>query len=295
MKKVVGVVFSLMVALTACEDFASPTGAPPPGGGGGNGDSDASFSLHKIAGDGQKGITGETLLEPVEVVVTDQNGNTVEGARVRWRITSQNGGSVPNTSTTGADGGTSAQWRLGNQPGTADRLIAFVDSAGAETQTVEFTATVTGPPDTIVVTQGAVELDNDFNEPELLVGDTVFAATGGWARRPFKAIVLDAAGDSVRGARLTWTATSGGGSVGDEPEGGSETVNVVTDAGGGITVWRKAPTLGQLETLAPGCVDEDDDGNLFLRTDVQCWIGATLSIEDYPEVTPITLDALLRN
>lgn len=294
MRKLVGVAFSLLLALAACEDFASPTGAPPPGNGGG-GPSDASFSLHKIAGDGQKGITGEALLDPVAVVVTDADGNTVDGVTVRWRIVSPNGGAVANNSLTGPDGTATAVWRLGDQPGATDRLNAFVDSAGAETETAEFTAMVTGRPDTIVVTQGAIELDNDFNEPELLVGDTVFAATGGWARRPFKAIIVDAAGDSVRGARLTWTVTSGGGAVGDEPEGGSETVNVITDEGGGITVWRKAPTLDQLQELAPGCVGEDEDGNQVLRTNVQCWIGATLSMEDFPEVTPVTLDALLRN
>lgn len=295
MRKVVGVALSLMLALAACEDFASPTGAPPPGNGPGSGPSDADFSVTKIAGDDQKGIMGDTLLDPLAVVVTDSDGSTVQGVRVRWRIVSVNGGAVQNMTTTGADGTATSMWQLGSQPGVTDRLVAFVDSAGAETDTVEFTAFVTGTPDTIVVTQGAVELDNDFNEPEILVGDTVFAATGGWSRKPFKAIVLDAAGDSVRGARLTWTVTSGGGAVGDEPEGGSETVNVITDEGGGITVWRKAPTLQQLQTIAPGCVDEDDDGNLFLRTDVQCWIGATLSIEDFPEVTPVTLDALLRN
>lgn len=295
MRKAVCVAFTLLLALAGCEDFASPTGAPPPGDGPGGGDVDASFHVKKVAGDNQKGITGEFLVNDVLVVVTDDTGNTVPDVTVRWRITSPTGGSVQSTTTTDDFGTTQTRWRLGGQPQTTDRIIAFVDSAGAETDTVAFTATVTGVPDTIVVTQGAIELDNDFNEPEILVGDTVFAATGGWARRPFKAVVLDAAGDSVRGARLTWFTTSGGGAVGDEPENPVGTVNVITDAAGGITVWRMAPTLDELQKIAPGCVEEDEDGNLLLRTDVQCWIGATLALEDYPEVTPITLDALLRN
>ncbi|MFW6010656.1 MAG: hypothetical protein ACOC9H_01940, partial [Gemmatimonadota bacterium] len=65
------------------------------------------------------------------------------------------------------------------------------------------------------------------------------------------------------------------GAVGDEPEGtGSNAVMINTATDGGITVWRRAP---------------DSDG--------ECegvWIGATLSVEDFPDVTPVTLDALIR-
>ena len=253
--------------------------------------------IRVISGDRQKGITRDTLLDPLVVEVTNPDGVALEDVKVRWRITSGDGGgaALGSPTVTDADGLARNRWRLGDAPQTTDSLIAFIEPSEAAPDTARFTAQVTGVPDTIVVTQGAVELDNDFNEPEMVVGDTVFAATGGWSRKPFKAIVLDAAGDSVRGARLTWTTTSGGGAVGDEPENGSGTVHVLTDGAGGITVWRLAPTLGDLQELAPGCVGEDDDGNLFLRTDVQCWIGATMSIERFPEVTPVTLDALLRN
>lgn len=296
MRKVVGAALTLLVALAACEDFASPTGSdddqdPTPT------DGAEEFSIQQVSGDDQKGIMGAALLDSLVVEVTDTDGVPVEGVNVRWKVVSADGGgvNVSGTTQTNVNGLTYNWWRLGNAPQATDSLIAFIGSSTVAPDTVMFSALVTGVPDTILVTQGAVEMDNDFNEPELLVGDTVFAATGGWSRKPFKAIVLDAAGDSVRGARLTWTTTSGGGLVGDEPDGGSGTVHVITDEAGGITVWRQAPTLDELQELAPGCVDEDEDGNLFLRTDVQCWIGATLSMEDYPEVTPVTLDALLRN
>lgn len=254
-------------------------------------------SIRIISGDAQKGIERDTLLDPLRVEVTNRDGVALEGVSVRWLIASGDGGGavLGSPTTTDADGIATNRWRLGDIPQSTDSLAAFIHPSDAEPDTVRFTATVTGVPDTIVVTQGGIELDNNFKEPEVLVGDTVFAAPGHWSRQPFKAIVRDAAGDSVRGARLSWTVTSRSGAVGDEPQGGSaETVTVITDEEGGITVWRMAPALDELADIAPECVTEDGDGNLILDPSFDCWIGATLSLERYPEVTPVTLDALLR-
>ena len=251
-------------------------------------------NIRIISGDDQKGITKDTLLDPLVVEVTNEDGVALEGVSVKWRVVSKmnsvrdsGGAALDDPTVTDADGIAQTRWRLGDVPQSTDSLIAFIEPQDADPDTVMFTAFVTGVPDTIVVTQGGIELDNDFNEPELLVGDTVFVAENHWSRKPFKAIVIDAAGDSVRGAELSWTVTSGSGNVGDEPEGGSaETVTVVTDEDGGITVWRKAANCEDLSHLDDP-VEECPGPN--------AWIGATLSIERFPEVTPVTLNALIRN
>ena len=130
-----------------------------------------------------------------------------------------------------------------------------------------------------MIVQGAVDFDHDYTVPEVVFGDTSFVAWGHWARQPFKGVVYDEAGRTVRGATLTWTVTSFFGAVGDEPDGpGAETVMVNTAEDGSVTVWRRA------------CHPEDDP---------ECpgpggWIGATLSIEDFPDVLPITLMAMIR-
>ena len=233
-------------------------------------------SLRIISGDGQKGIERDTLLDALVVEVRDAEGIAVEGVSVKWQVTSSDGGAVNQTPTiTDAQGLTSNRWRIGNSPGDTVRAIAWIEPVYADPDTVEFWAEVTGVPDSIVILQGAIELDFVYNEPEVVIGDTVTAAPGHWARHPFKGIVIDSSGRTVRGAILTWTVTSGFGQVGLEPEDGvgEEAVTLNTAEDGAVSVWRRAPAC-------IGCEEQ--------------WIGATLSIDKYPDVKPVTLDALIR-
>jgi hypothetical protein len=236
--------------------------------------------IRMVSGDLQKGITKDTLLDPLVVEVTNLDGIVVPGATVKWEVVSDNGGSVRVTPTiTDAMGLTQNRVRAGDVPGATDRIIAWIETAGDLADTVTFTADITGVPDTIVIVQGGVDFDHDYSVPEIVIGDTSFVAPGHWARQPFKGIVLDDAGRTVRGATLTWTVTSGFGTVGDEPDGdGAETVMVNTAADGSITVWRKA---------------EGECGDDTCSVE-GTWIGATLSVEQYPDVKPITLMALIR-
>lgn len=231
-------------------------------------------NIRVVSGDGQKGIVRDTLLDPLVVEVTDGEGVVVQGASVRWKVLSGSGGSVrENATVTNEQGLAQNRWRVGDVPGDTEEIVAWIEPDVADPDTVNFTAELTGVPDTIEIVQGAIELDNNFNEPEMVIGDTVFVAPDHWARKPFKGIVRDADGRRVRGATLSWTVTSGGGAVGDEPEQGDpETVKVNTAADGSITVWRR-------------------DGGIAA---VGSWIGATLSLEEYPDVVPITLNAMVR-
>jgi len=236
--------------------------------------------IRMVSGDLQKGITKDTLLDPLVVEVRNLDGIVVPGVTVKWEVVSDNGGSVRVTPTTTDDMGLAQnRVRAGDVPGATDRIIAWIETAGDLADTVTFTADITGVPDTIVIVQGAVDFDHVYTQPEIVIGDTSFAAYGHWARQPFKGIVYDDAGRTVRGATLTWTVTNWWGKVGDEPDGpGAETVMVNTAADGAITVWRRA------------CHPD---------VDLDCpaigeWISATLSLEDYPDAKPVTLMAMIR-
>lgn len=238
-----------------------------------------------VSGDGQKGIAGDTLLDRVRVEVTDGQGTLLEGVEVEWQVGQGGGTLLRGTTTANADGLAENRWRLGRTVGEPQTAIATVDPANTSADQVTFTATATGPPDRIEVEQGAVEEDNNATmAPEGVVGDTVTVAPDHWSRRPFKVTVVDASGESVRGAEVTWMVTSGGGTVGDQPEGGgAETVFLTTGRDGSIAVWRRAAA-----SPTPAC--EDDSGNYI----PSCWIGATLSVENFSGVDPVTLDALVR-
>jgi hypothetical protein len=240
--------------------------------------------IRVVSGDGQKGIERDTLLDALVVEVRDSAGVAVEGVSVKWQALGLDGGALRETPTiTDAQGLAYNRWRIGNAPGDTVRAIAWIEPTNALPDTVEFRAEVTGVPDTIVIEQGAIELDFEYSEPDSIIGDTVMVAPGHWARLPFKGRVLDADGREVRGAILTWTVTNRGGLVGLEPEDGvgEEAVTLNTAEDGAITVWRRAcdPPPPPDEAVC------STDGN---------WIGATLSIEKYPDVVPVTLNALIR-
>lgn len=294
MRESVAVALTALLALGACEDFASPTGAPPGGppltGG-------ATAKIRVISGDAQKGIARDTLLDPLVVEVSNRDGVALEGVRVRWKVLSGDTGGVVLSSSTLTDSAGLARnrWRVGNLPGATDSLIAFIGGPDVFPDTVFFRANITGVPDSIIVTQGAIELNNNVTrEPEIIVGDTVFVQAGHWASKPFKATVIDSDGRTVRGAILMWTVTDdltpAPGTVGAVPEGeGSDAVTVVTDDRGSITVWRKATPVGEETTTGQGPLCP-----IPLPIPAERWIGATLSLDDFPDVTPMTLDARWR-
>ncbi len=239
-----------------------------------------------VAGDDQKGIAGDTLLDRIAVEVTDGQGALLEGMEVEWQISGGGGSILFGTTVSNTQGLATNRWRLGGSAGSTQQVTATVDPANAPASQTTFTATTTGPPTRILVEQGAIEEDNNATmAPEQVVGDTVTAGPGFWSRKPFRATVVDASDEEVRGAEIGWTVTSGG-TVGDVPGGGGEeTVTVVTGRDGAVTVWRRAPDTG---SLPPACLN--DDGELV----PPCWIGATLSVENFPGVDPVTLDALVR-
>jgi formylglycine-generating enzyme required for sulfatase activity len=92
------------------------------------------------AGDGQEGVGGTALAEPVTVHVRDSVGSglQVEGAWVDWRVVDGGGSVSQTTTTTDGSGNASVTWTLG-PAGTNQRLVAKI--AGHDDRMVVFTAT----------------------------------------------------------------------------------------------------------------------------------------------------------
>ncbi len=94
-------------------------------------------ALISASGDGQTGLVGTALAQPLGILVTDQHGNPVPGAAVSW---STGDGTLAGDATTGdgssaAAGSAAAAWTLGTMPGARSATAAV----GAVSHT--FTAT----------------------------------------------------------------------------------------------------------------------------------------------------------
>jgi hypothetical protein len=76
----------------------------------------AASEIEMLSGDGQNGLVGEPLADPLVVLVTDEAGDPVEGVSVQWDP--QGAGTVSaETVETGTDGRASVERVLGAEPG----------------------------------------------------------------------------------------------------------------------------------------------------------------------------------
>jgi trimeric autotransporter adhesin len=96
----------------------------------------APTAISIVSGDGQSGVRGTVLDEPLVVEVVDAGGLGVPGVSIGW-VASQGGQIVPSTTVTGSSGRASVSWRLGMPPGTQTATATVV--AGGPS--VTFTAT----------------------------------------------------------------------------------------------------------------------------------------------------------
>jgi uncharacterized protein (TIGR02145 family) len=103
------------------------------------------YSIAQISGDMQTGKFGQTLTNPIKIVVKNKKGNPCAGLKVNF--TANNAGSVSQSQlTTSADGTVSVSWTLGNSQTTQ---TATVTAFGVDGTTpllgspLTFTATAT--------------------------------------------------------------------------------------------------------------------------------------------------------
>jgi hypothetical protein len=170
--------------------------------------------LSAVSGDGQTAPAGQPLPDSLIVQVADAFGNAVAGATVSW--TAVGGGTVSEAATTtGADGRTGVIRTLGP---TAGAQTTQATSEGLAGSPVTFAANATAGSAAGV---------------HAVSGDKQTGAVGTQLPLPLVAEVVDADGNPVSGAGITWTVTPGSGSV-------DLTTGTTDAAGQALTHW----TLG---------------------------------------------------
>jgi hypothetical protein len=149
-------------------------------------------ALKLDTGDAQSGVVARALGAPLVVRATDATGAPYPGVTVTWTVTAGNG-TADGASTTGMDGLAKVTPVLGKAAG-ANGFAATATSLAP----IAFTAT--GIPD---APAGLVPVSGDG---QVGVGGTPLGS-------PFVAKVVDQYGNGIPGTTVTWTATTGGGSV----------------------------------------------------------------------------------
>lgn len=184
----------------------SVTGAPGP-----------LAQLEKVSGDLQSAIHGTTLPADIVVRAADAYGNGLAGVPVAFEVTG-GGGTVGNpAATSDLQGLAATSWTLGSNTGP-NEVTATVAGAAV----VIFTATSLVGPAAVVTTFSGDNQDGNTNYP---------------LKDPLVVVVSDADGNPVSGAAVTFTVTSGDGSVG--------TPSATTDQNGAATTaWTLGPLSG---------------------------------------------------
>ena len=161
------------------------------------------------AGNTQTGAVGSTVATRPSVKVTDAGGNPVPGASVVFSVTGGGGTLTGGVTTTDAQGiATVGSFQLGSTAGTNTVTAQVVDPTLTTPLVATFTATGTaGAAARVAATQG-----NNVN-------GAVGSALSGTSLPAV--LVTDANNNPVAGATVTFTATTGGGTV----TGGTQTTN----------------------------------------------------------------------
>jgi len=178
-----------------------------------------------LSGDKQTGVAGAALHDSARVRVTDKLGNPLAAVRVTFTVAT-GGGSSASGAVTAQDGTASTPWLLGRTAG-ANTLTAYLccDPASPSASLVTLTATgIAGAASQIVSVSG------DGQRAPLGASLPIAPAVQ----------IRDVNGNGVAGVAVTFTVTSGGGTMG-----GITSVTTLSDLVGKASVgW----TLG----TAPG-------------------------------------------
>ena len=124
-------------------------------------------SLEVLSGDGQEGVRGTTLTEPLAVRIWDEGGTVVAGAQVTFLPDSGHGSVSETVVATDADGRASAEWTLGVGFPRQSLAVSVHDL------TYRFQATATADPPIPDLEFAAVALSRD--DPSVLESIEVVA------------------------------------------------------------------------------------------------------------------------
>jgi hypothetical protein len=182
------------------------------------------------AGDRQTGAAGAPLATQVRVRVLDRLNAPVVGAAVSFAVTLGGGTVSSAAATSGGDGTAATTWTLGPSVTTGHEVTATV--AGLSTP-VRFTAiAVAGPPASVVPT-----------------GDNNLIAFAGGSLSPPPAVrVVDAFGNPVAGASVTFSVTGGTGTI----TGATQTTNGLGIATVGSWTFGAGPGTNSLSASITG-------------------------------------------
>jgi hypothetical protein len=171
---------ALLITATACPE---------------NGTGPVLYTIAAAGGTGQSGGVGTTLPQPLTVLVTDTAGAPAAGVAVLWSVAIGNGSITPDTALTDAQGHASATHTLGTGVGAQVASAAVPGAAGSP---VTFTATaLAGAAAQLAKASG----DGQAGPPGAILG------------APLAVRVRDQYGNALAGDSVTWTVTSGGGSL----------------------------------------------------------------------------------
>ncbi len=183
------------------------------------------YTVNILSGEGQSGYVNETLPSPLVIRVNDAYAAPVSKAQVRFKVIS-GGGKVAEadsiTLATGPTGQASVFWRMGNVPGSNQRVRVFL--IGDRTRYAEFTAT----------TYGAAAAMQSLS-PVSFVGEAGKALPDSLVYR-----ILDAQNHAVRNHPVRFTVTAGNGLIN-----GQSMVTLNSDRDGFVKAeWILGPQAG---------------------------------------------------
>jgi len=225
-------------------------------GGDGGGEPTRSIIIAKISGDAQDGVVGQTLADPIQVLVTENNA-PLAGATVNWLTTGTEGILAPETSATDANGLTSASWTLGRFVGI-NRVTAQVSDGNQPA--INFTAQAFPDHPAVLLKEAG---DNQSAFVNRVLDDISVRVT-------------DQFENSVPGVDVEWSASSGtlsSSHVFTDPGGVSTVQLTLGGTPGTVTVTAAVPGLSG----SPQVFTETADplpaeaavlvGNNFFRSD----------------------------
>ncbi|HEX6367742.1 MAG TPA: Ig-like domain-containing protein [Longimicrobium sp.] len=205
---------ALLASAAACEN--GTTAARPPA------------QLTIVSGDGQEGVVGQELRQPLVVRVMDGKGRPVAGQRVSFRVTGGGGSVSAGEAVSDRDGVAQERWTLGTVAADSQRVEASAMDAepGQAIAAAVFRASgQAAAAATIAPVQAQAA-----GKPGIALAD------------PVAAVVHDAYGNPVPGTTVTWTVTSGGGSA-------SPATSVSDALGVARTGWVLGSNLAAAHTL----------------------------------------------
>ncbi len=141
--------------------------------------------LTRVAGDAQVDSAGDVLSDSLVVALALTDGQKVHGAKVSWSVIGERGSVAGSDLSTDAEGEARAVWTLGRTIGEDSVRIA-VDSTEIATH---FTATVQGLATSVILNEETVTLSSLGATAQLV------------------ATVLDALGEPISGATVTWASS----------------------------------------------------------------------------------------